>query len=102
MIRSILIPILALGLLTGCATTNLPPLTADNPASPAAPEAMTRPARFSLGTDSATKRTHQLIAARAQQDSGTQPQQEKKNQTMPDMQNMPGIQHDHQEDHEDH
>jgi hypothetical protein len=95
MIRSILIPILALGLLTGCATTNLPPLTAGNPASPAAPEAVTRPARYSLGPDSETKRTGRLIAERAKQDSSTQPQREKKNQSMPDMQNMPGMQNDH-------
>jgi hypothetical protein len=92
MARSNLIAIVASSLLAGC-TTNLPPLTADNPASPAAPEAVGHPARFSLGTDSATQRTHQLIAARAQQDSGTQPQQEKKDHSMPGMEDMPGMQH---------
>jgi hypothetical protein len=84
---------LALSAVVGC-TTHLPPLAADNPASLAAPEAVTQPARFSLGTDSATKRTGQLIAARAQRDSGTQPQQEKKDQKMPGIENMPGMQHD--------
>ena len=85
---------MAFGLLVGC-STNLPPLTPDNPASPAAPEAVERPAPISLGTDNATQRTRQLIAARAQQDSGAQPQQRQKNQTVPGMENMPGMEHEH-------
>jgi hypothetical protein len=87
MARLILIPVLAVVSLTGC-TTSLPPLAVDDPASPTAPEAVTPPARYALGTDSATERTRRLIAARAQQDSGTQPQQMK-----PDMESMPGMQH---------
>jgi hypothetical protein len=87
MTRLILIPVLAVVSLTGC-TTSLPPLAVDDPASPTAPEAVTPPARYALGTDSATERTRRLIAARAQQDSGTQPQQ-----TKPDMESMPGMQH---------
>jgi hypothetical protein len=101
MTRSILIAI-ALGLLAGCAINDFPPLTADNPASPSAPEAVGHPVRFSLGTDSATQRTRQLIAARAQQDSSVQPQQQQKDKTMPGMENMPGMEHQHQEDHEGH
>ena len=87
MVRFNLIATVGVSLLAGC-STNLPSLTPDNPASPAAPEAVGRPTRFSLGTDSITQRTRQLIAARAQQDSGLQPQQQQKDQT------LPGMQHD--------
>ena len=78
------------GLLVGCATAELPPLTSNNPASPEAREAVSRLARRSLGTDQATEKTRELLAARAQQDSGTN-QQDQKNQAPPGMQNMPGM-----------
>jgi hypothetical protein len=84
-----LILLLIFVLLAGCATTNLPPLSADNPASPDASESVTAPARAVLGPDEPTKRTQQLLAARAQQDSSSQQQIQTK-ETTPGM-NMPGM-----------
>jgi hypothetical protein len=80
--------------LAGCVTAELPQITSNNPASPDAGEAISPPARRNLGTDQATEKTRELIAARAQQDSSTQ-QQDQKNQVMPGMQNMPGMQDEH-------
>src|SRR6266576_5893315 len=47
--------LVALGLLAGCATAPPPPLKADNPASPSAPEATVRPLRNALGSDDSYK-----------------------------------------------
>jgi len=59
--------LVALSLLVGCATGPPTPLTADNPASPSAPEATVRPLRNALGADDLTKRTRQIFAQAAQQ-----------------------------------
>jgi hypothetical protein len=50
---------IALGafLFAGCATAPPPPLTADNPASPSAPEAAVRPLRTTLAPDDLTRET---------------------------------------------
>jgi len=64
-----------------------PPLNADNPASPSAPEAIEPARRSSLAADDLTKRTHQLLAqANKQQDqpSPTPPPQQQMDQ-------MPGM-----------
>ncbi|HZJ16719.1 MAG TPA: hypothetical protein VFD27_16825 [Chthoniobacteraceae bacterium] len=55
-----------LGLLAGCAT---PPLILDSshPASMDAPEAATKPARSSLRSDEATRRTRELLKQREEQ-----------------------------------
>ena len=85
--------LVALGLLAGCATAPPPPLTADNPASPSAPEATVRPFRDALGVDDLTKKSRQTLAQAAKQ-------QQQWDQTGPvsgdqqgqQMQNMPGMQ----------
>jgi hypothetical protein len=85
--------LIALGLLTGCATAPPPPLTADNPASPSAPEATVRPFRNALGVDGLTKKSRRILAQAAKQ-------QQQWDQTGPvsgdqqgqQMQNMPGMQ----------
>jgi len=57
----------ALSLLSGCATAPPPPLTADNPASPSAPEATIRPLRNALAADDLTAKTRQIFAQAGQQ-----------------------------------
>jgi hypothetical protein len=84
------IRLIALGLLTGCATAPPPPLKADNPASPSAPEATVRPFRNALGVDDLTKKNRQILAQAAKQ-------QQEWDQSGPvsggqQMQNMPGMQ----------
>ena len=85
--------LIALGLLAGCAVAPPPPLRADNPANPSAPEATIRPLRDALGVDDLTKKSRQILAQAAKQqqqwdqsgpDSGDQQGQQ--------MQNMPGMQ----------
>jgi hypothetical protein len=73
------IAIVALGLLAGCATAPTPPLTADNPANPSAPEATIRPLRNALGVDDLTKKSHQILAQAAKQ------QQQQWDQSGPDL-----------------
>jgi len=85
------IPLVALGLLVGCATTPPPPLTADNPASPTAPEATAKPLHNALGTDDLTAKTRQIFAQAAgqqQQASPTPTPQPGQMDQMPGM-NMP-------------
>jgi hypothetical protein len=65
--------LVALGLLVGCATAPPPPLTADNPASPSAPEATVRPLRDALGADDLTTKTHQIFAQAAKQQQPASP-----------------------------
>jgi len=76
-------------LFAGCATAPPPPLTADNPASPSAPEATIRPLRNALGVDDLTKKSHQILAqaAKEQPSPAPTPQQQQMDQ-MPGM-NMP-------------
>src|SRR4029077_4457316 len=61
------IPLIVLSLLAGCATAPPPPLTADNPASPSAPEATVRPLRNALGADDLTRKSRQILAKAAEQ-----------------------------------
>jgi hypothetical protein len=56
------IPLVALGLLGGCVTAPPPSLTADNPASPSAPEAGGQPLHNALATDELTRKTRELLA----------------------------------------
>jgi hypothetical protein len=87
------IPIVVLGLLAGCTTIPTPPLTADNPANPSAPEATIRPLRDALGADDLTKKSRQILAQAAKE-------QQQWGQSGPDsgeqqgrqMQNMAGTQ----------
>ena len=80
--------LVALVLLAGCVTAPPPPPTADNPASPSAPEATVRPLRNALGVDDLTKKTRQIFAqADKQQDQPSPtptPQQQQMDQ-------MPGM-----------
>ena len=81
----------ALGLLLGCASAPRPPLTADDPASPSAPEATIRPLRNALGTDDLTTKTRQIFAQAAEeqgQASPTPTPQQGQMDQMPGM-NMP-------------
>src|SRR5271166_3263047 len=81
------IPLIALGLLASCATAPSPPLTADNPANPSAPEATVRPRRNALGVDDLTKKSRQILAQAAkQQQQWDQGGPASENQTMPGMQ----------------
>ena len=55
------LPLVALGLLGGCVTAPPPSLTADNPASPSAPEAGVRPLHNALAADDLTRKTRELL-----------------------------------------
>jgi hypothetical protein len=55
-------PLVAFGLLTGCVTVPPPPLTADHPASPSAPQAAVYPLRNALAADDLTKKTREILA----------------------------------------
>ena len=83
--------LIVLSLLAGCTTAPSPPLTADDPASPSAPEATIRPLRNALGADDITKKTRQIFAQAAkeqQQASPTPTPQPGQMDQMPGM-NMP-------------
>jgi hypothetical protein len=85
--------LVGLGLLAGCATAPLPPLTADNPANPSAPEATMRPLRNALGVDGLTKKSRQILAQAAkQQQQWDQSGPDSGEQQRRQMQNMPGMQ----------
>jgi hypothetical protein len=87
------IPIIAWGFLAGCATAPPPPLRADNPANPSAPEAIIRPLRNALGVDSLTKKSRQILAQAAkQQQQWDQSGPDSGDQQGKQMQNMPGMQ----------
>ena len=77
----------ALGLLSGCATIPPPTLTADNPASPSAPEATMRPLRNALATDDLTTKTRQIFAQAAQQQQASPTPTTQQGQ----MDQMPGM-----------
>ena len=83
------IPLVAF-LFAGCATAPPRPLTADNPASPSAPEATIRPLSNALGADDLTTKTRQIFAqaAKQQQASPTPTPQPGQMDQMPGM-NMP-------------
>jgi hypothetical protein len=82
------LPLVALGLLAGCVTAPPPPLSADSPASPSAPEAINHPLRNAVAADDLTKKTRQIFAqADKQQDQPSPtptPQQQQMDQ-------MPGT-----------
>jgi len=91
MLRFTILRILPFGLLAACASNQPLVLNADNPASPIAREAITSPAQSVLTLDQASKRTRELIVARAAQDTQGQHQQQDQ-QKMPGMKNMSGMQ----------
>jgi hypothetical protein len=94
MSQSIFSSILVFSLLVGCASNQPLVISADNPASPEARESITPAAREVLGIDRASKRTRELIAARAVQDTQSRRQQKDQQiQNMPGMKNMPGMEH---------
>ena len=80
------LPLIALGLLAGCAATPTPPLSADSPASPSAPEAIEHPIRNAVAVDDLTKKTRQIFAQAIKQKPlpASTPQQQQMDQ-MPDM-----------------
>ena len=91
MLRLTFLNILAFDLLAGCVSNRPLVLNADNPASPIAREAIASPAQSVLNLDQASKRTRELIAARAAQNTQGQHQQQDQ-QKMPGMKNMSGTQ----------
>jgi hypothetical protein len=81
------LPLVALGLLAGCVTAPQPPLTADNPASPSAPEAVEHPLRNALAADDLTRKTRQIFATEKEEEQPSPtsaPQQQQMDQ-------MPGM-----------
>ena len=85
--------LVALGLLAGCATAPPPPLTADDPANPSAPEAAVRPLRNALGVDDLTKKSRQILAQAAkEQQQWDQSGAASGDQQDQGTQNMPGMQ----------
>jgi hypothetical protein len=54
--------LIALGLSAGCETGPPPSLTADDPASPSAPEAAVQATGPSLGADALTKKSREILA----------------------------------------
>jgi hypothetical protein len=79
--------LVALGLQVGCATAPPPPLTANNPARPSAPEATIRPLRNALATDDLTSKTRQIFAQAAQQQQASPTPTPEQGQ----MDQMPGM-----------
>ena len=81
--------LIVFSLLAGCATVPPPPLTADNPASPSAPEATVHPFRNALGVDNLTRKSRQIFAQAAEEQ-----QQQASPTPMPQqhqMDQMPGM-----------
>ncbi|HYZ73836.1 MAG TPA: hypothetical protein VE641_12200 [Chthoniobacterales bacterium] len=74
-------------LLAGCATPPTALLTADNPASPSAPEAIEHPLRNALAADDLTRKTRQIFATEKEEERPSPtptPQQQQMDQ-------MPGM-----------
>ena len=67
------IPLVALSLLAGCVTAPPPPLTADDPASPSAPEAAVHPLGNPLAADNLTKKTREILAQAGKQQDQPSP-----------------------------
>jgi hypothetical protein len=82
------IPLIAVGILAGCTTAPPPPLAADNPASPSAPEAIEYPVRNALAADDLTKKTRQIFARAAKQQEQPSPTPGLQQQRMDQ---MPGM-----------
>jgi hypothetical protein len=82
------IPLIAVSVLAGCATAPPPTLTADNPASPSAPQAIEHPLRNALATDDLTKKTRQIFAQAEKQQEQPSPTPTPQQQQMDQ---MPGM-----------
>jgi hypothetical protein len=82
------ITLIAAGVLAGCATAPAPPLGADNPASPSAPEAIEHPLRHTLAADDLTKKTRQIFAQAGKQQDQSSPTPTPQQQQMDQ---MPGM-----------
>jgi hypothetical protein len=82
------IPFIAVGLLTGCAAAPPPPLAADNPASPSAPEAIEHSLGNPLADDDLTKKTHEIFAQAGKQQDQVSPTPKPQQQQMGQ---MPGM-----------
>ena len=80
--------LIAVSILVGCTTIPTPPLTADNPASPSAPEAVERPLRNALAADDLTKKTREIFAQSQNQQGQPSPTPTPQNQPM---NQMPGM-----------
>ena len=72
-------------LLVSCATAPSPLLTAENPASPLAVEAKSRPIPNALGPDDLTRKTQRLFASGDAQEGQPSPTPQ------PEMGQMPGM-----------
>jgi hypothetical protein len=77
--------------LGGCATAPPPPLTADSPASPSAPEATVPPLHNALAVDDLTRKTRQIFEESAKEHQGDQSGPVSGEQQGQQMQNMPGM-----------
>ena len=82
------LPLIALGLLAGCAATPTPPLSADSPASPSAPEAIEHPIRNAVAVDDLTKKTRQIFAQAKKEQEQPSPSPTPQQQQMDQ---MPGM-----------
>ena len=80
------IPLIAVGVLAGCATAPPPRLATDNPASPSAPEAIEHPLRNPLAADDLTKKTREILAQAGEQQPAPTPLPEQHQ-----MDQMPGM-----------
>jgi len=82
--------LLALSFLAGCAAAPPPPMTANNPANPSAPEASIRPLHNALGTDSLTRKSHQILAQSGKERQQSDPGGLAGDQKQPEIKNLPG------------
>ena len=80
--------LVALGLLAGCVTAPLPPLSADSPASPSAPEAIEPPLHNALALDDLTRKTRRIFAQADKQPDQPSPTPMPQQQQMDQ---MPGM-----------
>ena len=87
------VPLLALGLLAGCARAPALLLKADDPANPSTPEATVRPFRNALGIDGLTKKTRLILeqAAKQQQQQWDRSGPDSGDQQGEQMKNMPQM-----------
>ena len=79
------IVVVTLSLLAACVSQPLPPLTVDNPASPSAPEATSRPLRYTLMPDDLTKKTRKMFAQADKQEEEPSPTPAQGQNQMPGM-----------------
>jgi hypothetical protein len=84
--------VIALGLLAGCSTAPSPPLKADDPASPSAPEAPVRATHNALATDGLTKKSRQILAQAAEERQSVQSEPDIGDQKGQEMKDMPNMQ----------